>query len=104
MRNKTSYYLRRAYAHAANIPFRLYYYWPLGIVALVTCGVYPLAGLGLALWFALLVVHTFLTPAGPSGNGAGAWGDMASILFGVIGAVLSLVAAGIGTVCGALLE
>lgn len=100
MRSKTYYFLRRVKAQVVAAPIWLLHRWPVGLVALVGCGVYPLAGLGLALWFALLAVHTFLTPSGPTGNCAGAFGDMAVVVGGIVGAVLSLVAAGIGALFG----
>ncbi len=98
MRYQTYDFLRRTKAWVLTSPLWLIYRWPVGLVALVGCGIYPLAGVGLAAWFALLALWTIRNPSPPSGNGAGAFGDAAGIFGGILGAVVSLVAAGIGAI------
>ena len=99
MRYQTYHNLRRIRSWVITLPLWFIVRWPLlGVVVLVGCGLVPLAGLGLAAWFALLFIWTLRNPSGSTGNCAGAFGDAAVLLGGVVGAVLSLVAAGIGAI------
>ena len=101
MRSNTYYYLRGLQIRIATLPLLLLGYWWFGIAVLIGIGFLPIAGIGLALWYGLLFWHAFRNPSGPTGNCAGAFGDMAVLLGCPIGAVCSLVAAGIGALCRA---
>jgi hypothetical protein len=81
------------------IPLHLAIYWPLGLIALVASLFLPWLGLALCLSYLVTLFDTISFPAAPSGNGAGAWGDLALIACSIVGAFLF----GISSVIGFLI-
>lgn len=98
MRSNTYYFLRGLMIRIVTAPLLFLGYWPVGIAALIGIGFYPLAGVGMALWYVLLFLHALRNPSGATGNAAGALGDAAVLILSPIGAVCSLIAAGIGAI------